>query len=99
MASNSSRLRGSAIVPSATDATLLSRENEPVTRRGWLLFVAMAVICGIPYLLIKIAVAELAPSTLVLLRTTVGGVILVPLALARGDVRPLLSRWRGAVSY
>ena len=70
-----------------------------MTRRGWLLFAAMAVIWGIPYLLIKIAVAELAPSTLVLLRTTVGGVILVPLALARGDVRPLLARWRWVVAY
>jgi drug/metabolite transporter (DMT)-like permease len=65
-----------------------------MTRRGWLLFAAMAVIWGIPYLLIKVAVAELAPTTLVLLRTTVAGLILVPLALARSDVRPLLGRWR-----
>jgi drug/metabolite transporter (DMT)-like permease len=70
-----------------------------VTRRGWLLFVAMAVIWGIPYLLIKIAVGELTPATLVFLRTSVAGVILVPLALARGDVRPLLARWRWVVAY
>ena len=44
-----------------------------MTRRGWLLFAAMAVIWGIPYLLIKIAVAELTPATLVLVRTTVAG--------------------------
>ena len=70
-----------------------------MTRRGWLLFAAMAVIWGIPYLLIKIAVAELTPATLVLLRTTVAGLILVPLALARGDVRPLLARWQWIVGY
>ena len=70
-----------------------------MTRRGWLLFAAMAVIWGIPYLLIKIAVAELTPATLVLLRTTVAGAILVPLAVARGDIRPLLSRWRWVVAY
>jgi drug/metabolite transporter (DMT)-like permease len=70
-----------------------------MTRRGWLLFAAMAVIWGIPYLLIKVAVAELAPATLVLLRTTVAGLILVPLALARGDVRPLFARWRWVVAY
>jgi drug/metabolite transporter (DMT)-like permease len=70
-----------------------------VTRRGWLLFGAMAVIWGVPYLLIKVAVAELAPATLVLLRTTVAGLILVPLAMARGDVRPLLPRWRWVVAY
>jgi drug/metabolite transporter (DMT)-like permease len=72
---------------------------EPMTRRGWLLFAAMAVIWGIPYLLIKVAVAELTPATLVLLRTTVAGVILVPLAFARGEVRPLLPRWQWVVAY
>ena len=70
-----------------------------MTRRGWLLFAAMAVIWGIPYLLIKVAVTELTPATLVLLRTTVGGLILVPLAFARGDLRPLLGRWRWIVAY
>lgn len=70
-----------------------------MTRRGWLLFAAMAVIWGIPYLLIKIAVAELTPSTLVLLRTSVAGLILVPLAAARGEIRPLLPRWRWVVAY
>jgi drug/metabolite transporter (DMT)-like permease len=59
----------------------------------------MAFIWGIPYLLIKIAVAELTPATLVLLRTTVAGLILVPLAAVRGDIRPLLQRWRWVVAY
>jgi drug/metabolite transporter (DMT)-like permease len=70
-----------------------------VTRRGWILFAAMAVIWGIPYLLIKIAVAELTPATLVLLRTTVAGLILVPLAAVRGDTRRILRRWRWVVAY
>ncbi len=70
-----------------------------MSRRGWLLFAAMAVIWGIPYLLIKIAVGELAPATLVLARTTVAATILVPLAIARGDIRPLLPRWRWVVAY
>jgi len=70
-----------------------------MSRRGWLLFAAMAVIWGIPYLLIKVAVGELAPPTLVLLRTTVAAAILVPLAIARGDVAPLLPRWRWVVAY
>ena len=59
----------------------------------------MAVIWGVPYLLIKVAVAELTPATLVLLRTAVAGLILVPLAAARGDIRPLLTRWRWIVAY
>jgi len=70
-----------------------------MSRRGWLLFAAMAVIWGIPYLLIKVAVGELAPPTLVLLRTTVGAAILVPVAIARGDLRPLVRRWRWVIAY
>ena len=59
----------------------------------------MALIWGIPYFLIKLAVAELTPATLVFLRTTVAGLILVPLAIQRGDVRPLFRRWRWIVAY
>jgi drug/metabolite transporter (DMT)-like permease len=70
-----------------------------MTRRGWLLFGAMAVIWGIPYLLIKIAVGELTPATLVFLRTTVAAAIIMPLAMARGDLRPLLPRWRWVLAY
>jgi drug/metabolite transporter (DMT)-like permease len=70
-----------------------------MTRRGWILFAAMAVIWGIPYLLIKVAVAELTPASLVLLRTTLGAALLVPLALARGDVRPLLRHWKPVLAY
>src|SRR2546428_12357670 len=70
-----------------------------MSRRGWLLFAAMAVIWGIPYLLIKLAVAELSPASLVFLRTFVAGVILVPLAAARGDLGPLFRRWRWVVAY
>ncbi|MEP6697945.1 MAG: DMT family transporter [Pseudonocardiales bacterium] len=65
-----------------------------MTRRGWLLFAAMSAIWGIPYLLIKIAVGELAPATLVLGRTGLAALLLLPIALTRGAVRPVLRRWR-----
>src|SRR5438309_3365835 len=70
-----------------------------MTRRGWLLFAAMAVIWGIPYLLIKIAVGELTPVTLVFLRTAVGATLLLPIAAARGGLRPLLPYWRWVLLY
>jgi drug/metabolite transporter (DMT)-like permease len=70
-----------------------------MTRRGWLLFAAMSVIWGVPYLLIKVAVDELAPATLVLLRTGIAAVLLLPIALARGQVRPLLPRWKPLLAY
>jgi drug/metabolite transporter (DMT)-like permease len=64
-----------------------------MTRRGWVLFAAMSVLWGIPYLLIKVAVDELAPPTLVFLRCAIGALVLLPYAAARGHLRPL----RGAV--
>jgi drug/metabolite transporter (DMT)-like permease len=70
-----------------------------VTRRGWLLFAAMAVIWGIPYLLIKVAVDEVAPATLVLARTGLGAALLLPVALARGQLRPLRAAWLPLLVY
>ena len=70
-----------------------------MTRRGWALFAAMAVIWGIPYLLIKIAVGELTPASLVFLRTAIGAALLLPVAAARGWLTPLLSYWRWVLVY
>ncbi len=70
-----------------------------MSRRGWLLFSAMAVIWGIPYLLIKVAVDEISPSTLVLARTTIAAALLLPIAFARGQLRALLPRWRPLVLF
>lgn len=65
-----------------------------MSRRGWLLFAVMCVVWGVPYLLIKIAVAELAPAELVLARTALGAAALLPWAVASGALRPALKAWR-----
>ncbi|HKV31486.1 MAG TPA: DMT family transporter [Candidatus Dormibacteraeota bacterium] len=70
-----------------------------MTRRGWALFAAMAVIWGIPYLLIKIAIGELTPASLVLLRTGIGAALLLPVAAARGWLAPLIPYWRWVLVY
>ena len=70
-----------------------------MTRRGALLFAAMCVIWGIPYLLIRVAVRELAPVTLVFGRTVVGALLLTPVAAWRGELRPLLARWKPLLAY
>src|SRR5215472_4228725 len=70
-----------------------------MTRRGWLLFAAVGLVWGIPYLLIKVAVGELSPISLVFLRTAIGALLLVPLALTRGSITPLLRRWRTVLAY
>jgi drug/metabolite transporter (DMT)-like permease len=65
-----------------------------VTRRGIILFTLLGVTWGIPYLLIKIAVGQLDPAMLVLVRTALAAVILLPIAAAKGQVMPVLRRWR-----
>ena len=70
-----------------------------MSRRGWVLFAAMAVIWGIPYLLIKVAVAEITPAALVFVRTALGALLLLPLAMARGDIRPLFAHWKPVLAY
>ena len=59
----------------------------------------MGLIWGIPYLFIKIAVGELTPASLVLLRTAIGAGLLLPVALARKDLAPLLPHWKWIVAY
>ena len=70
-----------------------------MSRKGWLLFIALCVIWGIPYLLIRVAVRELPPPALVFLRTAPAALLLAPLALHRRELRPLLARWRWVVLY
>jgi drug/metabolite transporter (DMT)-like permease len=53
----------------------------------------MGVIWGVPYLLIKVAVEELEPSVLVLGRTLLAGLLLLPVAIVRGHLRGLRSAW------
>ena len=70
-----------------------------MTQRGILLFVAMSVMWGIPYLFIRVAVAEISPAFLVLTRTALATAILLPVALARVDLRPILARWHWLVAF
>ncbi|PZS20317.1 MAG: EamA family transporter [Pseudonocardiales bacterium] len=70
-----------------------------MTRRSWLIFAAMCIIWGIPYLLIRVAVRDVTPGTLVFARTAIGGVILLPLVLRAGGFGPVLRRWRPLVAF
>jgi drug/metabolite transporter (DMT)-like permease len=54
-----------------------------MSRRGWALFGAIAIIWGIPYLLIRVAVRQLDPGVLVFGRTLPAALLLVPLVIAR----------------
>ena len=70
-----------------------------MTRRGWWLFAAMSFIWGVPYLLIKVADSGVAPPVLVLTRVAVGAALLLPLAIRRGELAPLLPRWRWLLAF
>ena len=70
-----------------------------MTTRGWLLFASMCVIWGVPYLLIKVAVEDVSPSMLVLARTAIAALLLVPIAAARNELRPLLPYWRPLLAF
>lgn len=70
-----------------------------MTTRGIYLILALGVIWGIPYALIKIAVVEMSPQMLVLVRTGLAAAILLPIAARRGVLRPLLTHWRPLLAY
>jgi drug/metabolite transporter (DMT)-like permease len=59
----------------------------------------MCVIWGIPYLMIRVAVREVTPATLVFLRSGIAALLLMPFAMLRGHIRPLLAHWRWFVVY
>ena len=64
-----------------------------MSRRGVLLFAAMCVIWGIPYLLIRVAVRELTPVMLVFARTGIAALLLLPIAIWRSELRLARRLW------
>lgn len=64
-----------------------------MTKRGWLLFIALGLIWGVPYLMIRVAVRELDPVVVACGRTVIGALILLPIALRRKALAPVLRAW------
>ena len=73
--------------------------HGPMTRRGWLLFAAMSVIWGVPYLLIKVAVRHVEPSVIVFGRTSIASAVLLVVAARTDALRPVLRRWRPVLLF
>jgi drug/metabolite transporter (DMT)-like permease len=63
-----------------------------MTRRAWLMFAAVSLLWGVPYLLIKVAVAELPPVTVAFARVAMAAAVLWPVAARRGALRGLRGR-------
>lgn len=64
-----------------------------MTRKGWLLFLAISLFWGIPYLFIKIAVRELDPTVVVFARAGIGAAVLLPIAAQRKMLPQLRKDW------
>lgn len=64
-----------------------------MSRRGWIMFAAMSVIWGTPYLLIKIAVGGVSVPVLVLARVSLGAALLLPVALRRKQFAAIRPVW------
>ena len=65
-----------------------------MSQRGWILFLALGVIWGMPYLLIRIAVESIDPLVVAFGRTLIGALLLLPIAIHRRALRPVLAHWK-----
>jgi drug/metabolite transporter (DMT)-like permease len=70
-----------------------------VTRRDYSLFGLLCVIWGIPYLFIKFALTDFSPASVVFLRTSIAALIMVPIAIARGEIRLALKSYRWVLVF
>jgi drug/metabolite transporter (DMT)-like permease len=68
-----------------------------MTPRGWILFAAISVVWGVPYLFIKLAVDDgLSPGFIAWSRVALAALILLPIAVRNGALRGLPLRWLAA---
>lgn len=70
-----------------------------MSTRGLQLFTAMSLVWGIPYLFIRIAVVDMPPAAVILGRTLVASVILLPIALRSRGLRRVVRRWRPLLAF
>lgn len=69
------------------------------SRRGWLLFGAMALLWGVPYLFISIAVDSFSPPAVVAGRTLIAALLLLPFAIRGGALKAALKAWPWVLAF
>lgn len=65
----------------------------------WLAFIALSIIWGLPYLFIKLAVAEIPPVDVAWGRLALGAAVLMPVAWTRGSLPSAALRWRAVCAF
>jgi len=69
------------------------------TRRGWLLFGAMCLLWGVPYLLISVVVESFSPPAMVAGRTLIAAVLLLPFAIRSGALKAAWKYWPWVLAF
>ncbi|HEY8644232.1 MAG TPA: EamA family transporter, partial [Candidatus Dormibacteraeota bacterium] len=54
-----------------------------VSRRAWIAFVTVAILWGVPYLFIRIAVTDVSPVVIAWVRVVIAAIVLLPFAASR----------------
>jgi drug/metabolite transporter (DMT)-like permease len=71
-----------------------------MSRKAWIVFAAVSVIWGVPYLFIRIAVRHgFTPLSLAWCRIALGALVLLLLAWRAGTLPQLKGRWRWLAAY
>lgn len=70
-----------------------------MSRKSYFNFLAVGLLWGFPYLLLKVAVKEIEPSVIVFARVAIGAAILIPLAMRDGSFTSALKNWRYVLPY
>lgn len=70
-----------------------------MSKRGWILFLSLGVLWGMPYLLIRIAVQEVDPLVVAGTRTLLGALLLLPIALHRKALAPAFRHWKWLLAF
>ena len=70
-----------------------------MSKRGWILFIALGVLWGMPYLLIRIAVGSFDPLIVAGVRTLLAALLLVPVALHRDALMPAFRHWKWLLAF
>lgn len=70
-----------------------------MTRKSWFQFGIVGFLWGIPYLLMKVAVADIPPPLIVAGRTLIGAAILIPIAIHRKTLKSALRGIKYVLPY
>lgn len=70
-----------------------------MSRRGLALFILLSVLWGMPYLLIKVAVAEVSVPFIVFARSALGAAVLLPFVLRGAGFAAVRAHWRPVLAF